>query len=198
MVHLGCTKSWCLDWAVMFGLKSGTITEGWVKADTGIWPESNPCVKIDTTMARVAGAALRVKAYADIAVYPYAAYTGIGRAVVVDQKKVRHMDNVYEVLHATKMEGYQVTVHESDDLPSVMDMCRDFFCADTIVSPESALLANMLCCRPGTSVIEFHQHDPNPMYQNLAIWADLPHGGHANVSMKKFQKQLGFAAHHNA
>jgi len=208
-IHLGCTKDWCKQWAVMFGLKSDNLMEGWVKAGTAIWPESNPCAKIDTTMARVARDSLTKKAYADIAVYPYTKPQPgtIGRAVVVDQKKVKHVDNIYDVIHATKMEGYQVTVHESDDLPSVMDMCRDFFCAEMIVGVESPLLANLICSRIGTAVIELHQHDPNPMYQYMTnklqgsyhgIWAEIPHGGHANVTINKVKKQLGLVTHHGA
>merc|ERR1712060_788489 len=75
-----------------------------------------------------------------------------------------------EVLAAVEAAGWSVTVHDSAKLPDASGQCAMFNMAQLIVAPHGAGLTNMLCCRPGTTVIEIKQSDSgyNKSFLHLA------------------------------
>ena len=98
-------------------------------------------------------------------------------------RAIANVDVLVRALHGSLAAGELARgrLHRFEDTHSAIDQCALFRAADLVVAPHGAALANLLCARPGTAVVELHA--PRVAAGPAVLWrprarGDL-HGYHA-------------------
>lgn len=166
------------EWARMFGINHNGLTSSCWNAKTVVWPPTIGCCRTRPVPAKLMRSFLHERYFpGQIASQPLVRPRPQALIIQRCQRKNRRITNFDEIVDGMLGLGYDVVVHSDLDLPSVEDQCKMFFEADVVLGPHGAGLVNMVCCKPGTPIIEIQTRPPhhNTAFQSLSGNLGLPY-----------------------
>jgi len=179
--HVGAPKDFMYGWARLVGLDESRLVGGNRPARLVVWPPSNGCCCCYPVALRRTRELIRRHA-PDSTASPagvLAADAGSGSpvALLMHRAKDRVVENLFDVMTSLHCMGFQVELFSDAKLPGVQQTCASFRRADLVIGMHGAGFSNLLCSRPEVTVVEFHEHPNNPLYQRMAEDLGLRYAG---------------------
>lgn len=186
LFHTGMVSESGQAWARLVGIETSSgagnrLLDGWWRAKTAYFPPANPCANMKQGAELVA-----IEGMHRTLMYKMAAMEPVREKLALVVHRDPHISGGMSVLNHEEMmarlredlPGWKIEVlSDYPQVPDVLTVCRMFYRASLVIGPHGAGLANLVCSRSGTKLVELQQARHSFDYETLTRKLLMPYYG---------------------